>query len=140
MAQYTLRDIVSRASMEIGISLKPLAAVIGSPDQDIAQMQSLLHVVADEVLLDEPYKRTLGNEEWIMDAATGQTKPDFTADSDVVLFDGRLAIDGLKYRFKQEKGLEFGENMRDFINRQNKIASRVNGRVIDMDLDEGRTV
>ena len=37
-----------------------------------------------------------------------------TADDDIVLFDARLAIDGLKYRFLKAKGLEYGEEQRDF--------------------------
>ncbi len=57
---------------------------------------------------------------------------------DRIGFDARLAIDGLKYRFLQAKGLEFGEQMRDFINRLNKLASRANGRVIDLYEDGGR--
>ena len=49
-------DIVSQASMEIGIAQRPVSQVVGSPDQDIVQMAALLHAVADEVLLEEPYR------------------------------------------------------------------------------------
>ena len=38
----------------------------------------------------------------------------------------------------QAKGLEFGEQMRDFTTRMNKLAVRANNRVLDLDCDEGR--
>ena len=63
-----------------------------------------------------------------------------TADTDRLLFDGRLAVNGLKYRFLQAKGLEFGEQMRDFSNRMAKVAARANNRVLDLNEDWGRTV
>jgi len=51
--------------------------------------------------------------------------------------DPRLAVDGLKYRFLKAKGLEYGEEQRDFIVRLNKIAGR-NAPVIDLNEDPGR--
>ena len=135
----TLRDVITKASMEIGTAQRPVSAVIGSLDQDIIQMQALLHAVADEVLLDEPYRNELGDGMWILDE-NGNPKEDFTADSDLIAFDGRLAVDGVKYRFLKAKGLEFGEEMRDFINRLNKLSARINGVVLDLDLDEGRWI
>jgi hypothetical protein len=60
-----------------------------------------------------------------------------TADDDIILFDPRLTVDGLKYRFLKAKGLEYGEEQRDFISRLNKIAGR-NAPVIDMNEDPGR--
>lgn len=137
--KLTVKQIVSQASLEVGITLRPVNAVAGSQDQDIVQMAALLSAVADEVLLDEPYRVSLGDGIWL-EAADGTPKPLPTADDDVVLFDGRLAIDGLKFRFLAAKGLEFGEQMRDFTNRLNKLAGRVNARVIDLDVDEGRTL
>jgi hypothetical protein len=141
MAQLlTLKGIVSQASLELGITLTPVAAVVGSLDQDIVQMASLLHVVADELLLDEPYRTTLGDGVWAMATDEATPKPGGpTLDSDLILFDGRLAIDGLKFRFLQAKGLEFGEQMRDFTNRLNKLAGRANARVLDLDAEEGRS-
>jgi hypothetical protein len=133
----TVKDCISQASLEIGIIQKPVSSVIDSPDADIVQMVALLSNVADEILLDEPYRATLGDEAWIYDQS-GNPKAAITADSDVIGFDARLAIDGLKYRFLQAKGLEFGEQMRDFINRLNKLAARVNGRVLDLYGDGGR--
>ena len=133
----TVKDAVSQASLEIGIAQRPVSTVIESPDSDIVQMVALLSNVADEVLLDEPYRRTLGDEVWLYDE-NGNPKYAVSADTDVIGFDARLAIDGLKYRFLQAKGLEFGEQMRDFINRLNKLASRVNGRVIDLYEEGGR--
>lgn len=138
MAQLaTVLDCVSSASQEIGIAQSQVATVVGSLDQDIAQMLALLYVVADEVLMEEPYKETLGDGVWIF-AADGTPKPRITADDDRIAFDGRVAINGLKYRFLKAKGLEFGEEMRDFLSRLNKLGARANARVLDLDTDPGR--
>lgn len=135
--KLTLKGIVSQASLEIGITLRPVTAVTGSLDQDIIQMWSLLEAVADELLLDEPYRTTLGDGFWVL-GADGTPKSSATEDDDIILFDGRLAIDGLKFRFLAAKGLEFGEQMRDFTNRLNKLAGQANARVIDLDAETGR--
>lgn len=134
---YTILDIVSQAALEIGITQDRVSSVVSTKDQDITQMRALLHQVADEVLLEEPYQVTLGDGYWISDA-NGTPLEYFNADDDLVLFDGRLAVDGLKYRFLKAKGLEFGEEMRDFLSRLNKLAGRVNGKVLDLDTDWGR--
>jgi hypothetical protein len=134
-----LKTAVSQASLEIGITLRPVSAVTGSLDQDIVQMAALLQAVADELLLEEPYKTTLGDGYWVR-GADGTPKYYPTADDDVILFDARLTIDGLKFRFLAAKGLEFGEQMRDFTVRLNKLAGRANARLIDLDADEGRAV
>jgi hypothetical protein len=139
MAQLrTVKDIVSSASMEIGIVSAPISTISGS-DQDIAQMVALLDAVADEVLLDAPYRTTLGDGVWLHDVE-GNPKVTPTADSDRVLFDARLAINGLKFRFLKSKGLEFGEEMRDFTQRLNKLAGAAEGNVIDLYADEGRII
>lgn len=132
----TLVQAVSDASLEIGIIQRPLSIVIGTADQDIAQMAALLMNVADELLLDPPYRDELGDGNWLVD--TGQTtfKARPTDDTDIILFDPRLVVDGLKYRFLKAKGLEYGEEQRDFITRLNKIAGR-NAPVIDLN-DPGR--
>jgi hypothetical protein len=135
----TVKDCVSQASLELGISQAPVSSAMQTNDQDIIQMVALLSAVADEVLLEEPYKVTLGDGIWLM-GADGKPKPAPDKDEDLILFNGRLAIAGLKFRFLQAKGLEFGEPMRDFTSRLNKLASRVNARVIDLDLDEGRVI
>jgi hypothetical protein len=62
------------------------------------------------------------------------------SDSDVIQFDGRLAVQGLKWRFLQAKGLEFGESLRDFTSRMNKLAARSNARVLDLDIDGSRWI
>ena len=134
----TLKELVSDASMELGIAQAPVSNVTNTRDQDIVQMLSLLKAVADEVLLEEPYKRTLGDGIWIA-GSDGKKKPVFTQDSDLILFDGRLAINGIKFRFLKAKGLEFGEEMRDFASRLNKLAG-ANARVLDLDIEEDRTV
>lgn len=136
MAVITVKDCISQASMEIGISQRPVSTAVGTNDQDVAQMLALLSVVADEVLLDQPYVDTLGDGVWVF-SNTGAPKPAITADDDLIGFDGRLAIDGLKYRFLKSKGLEFGEEMRDFLTRLNKLAAKVNGRVLDLDAASG---
>ena len=133
----TVKDCVSQAAMEIGITQKPVSIAVGSLDQDVAQMTALLSAVADEVLMEEPYKRTLGDGYWLVDV-TGQPLDRPSADTDLIAFDGRLAVIGLKYRFLKAKGLEFGEEMRDFLSRMNKLASRQIGRVLDLDTDVGR--
>lgn len=136
MAQLgTAKDIVNQASQEIGLTQKAISTVTGN-DQDISQMLSLLSNVADEVLLEEPYNTLLGDGVWCVDQ-DGKPKLQPTTDNDVILFDRRLAINGAKYRFLKAKGLEFGEELRDFTTRMNKIAGR-NARVLDLDTDEGR--
>jgi hypothetical protein len=55
-----------------------------------------------------------------------------SADTDQILFDGRLAVAGLKFRFLAAKGLEFGEPLRDFSTRLNKLAGRANKRLLDL--------
>lgn len=136
MGLITVKDCISQASMEIGITQRPVQSAVGSQDQDVAQMLALLDLVADEVLSEEPYKESLGDV-WVF-SATGDPKPAITADDDVIGFDRRLAIDGLKYRFLKAKGLEFGEEMRDFITRLNRSAARANGRVLDLNATGGR--
>lgn len=131
------KDIVSQASLEIGITQRPVSTVSSTNDQDIAQMLALLSNVADELLLEEPYKYVLGDGVWCTDK-DGVPKDRPTTDTDLILFDKRLAIDGAKYRFLKAKGLEFGEEQRDFITRMNKIAGR-DAPVLDLDVDEGRT-
>jgi hypothetical protein len=133
----TLLDVVSDASLEIGIVQRPVANVVGTADQDIAQMTALLQNVADELLLDPPYNSQLGDGNWLIDSGMQVRKARPTADDDVVLFDARLAVDGLKYRFLKAKGLEYGEEQRDFITRLNKIAGH-NAPVLDLNSDTGR--
>ena len=133
----SLLDIVSQAALEIGITQQRVSSVVTSNDQDIVQMRALLHSVADEVLSEEPYQETLGDQNWISDV-DGNPLAAFAADTDIVLFDGRLAINGVKYRFLKAKSLEFGEEMRDFTTRMNKLGARVNARVLDLDAEGGR--
>jgi|SRR6188768_3956477 len=133
----TLLDIVSQAAMEIGISQNRVTSVVSSQDQDIIQMRSLLHAVADDVMQEEPYRETLGDQGWISDQF-GEPQDRFVLDTDLVLFDGRLAINGLKWRFLSGKGLEFGETLRDFTSRMNKLSARANNRVLDLDVDASR--
>jgi len=140
MALLTVKDAVSQASLEIGITQRPVSQAVGSLDQDIVQMTALLSAVADEVLDEEPYQETLGDGYWLVgaDGITKKTVP--TADTDVILFDGRLAVAGLKFRFLAAKGLESGEPMRDFATRINKLAGRANNKVLDLysESDGGR--
>ena len=133
----TIVDAVSDASLEIGIVQRPVTNVVGSADQDIAQMAALLQNVADELLLDAPYRDQLGDGNWLIDGAMEVRKSRPTSDTDVILFDPRLAVSGLKYRFLKAKGLEYGEEQRDFIARLNKIAGR-NAPVLDLNYDVGR--
>lgn len=145
MAQLiSILQAVNEASMEIGISQSPSSQVLGSLDEDIVQMAALLNSVADELLLDEPYRDLLGDGNWLIseDGSTYKARctPGVAVDTDRILFDARLCVDGLKYRFLKAKGLEFGEEMRDFLNRLNKIAVRVNQRVLDLDQAEGRVL
>ena len=133
----TIVDAVSDASLEIGIVQRPVTNVVGTADQDIAQMLALLSNIADELLLDPPYRDQLGDGNWLTDPQMVVRKARPTADSDIILFDLRLAINGLKYRFLKAKGLEYGEEQRDFIVRLNKIAGR-NAPVIDLNEDPGR--
>jgi hypothetical protein len=133
----TIVDAVSDASLEMGIVQRPVTNVIGTADQDIAQMTALLQNVADELLIDPPYREQLGDGNWLMDSGGTVRKARPTADTDIILFDPRLAVDGLKYRFLKAKGLEYGEEQRDFIARLNKLAGR-GAPVIDLNDDVGR--
>jgi len=130
-------DAISDASLEIGIVQRPVTNVVGTADQDIAQMAALLQNVADELLVDPPYRDQLGDGNWLIDAGGVVRKSRPTADDDLILFDGRLTVNGLKYRFLKAKGLEYGEEQRDFIVRLNKIAGR-NAPVIDLYAEDGR--
>lgn len=137
----TLREVIGRAQIEIGIALVSPSIVIGSKDQDVLQMAALLHGVADEVLDEMPYKVTLGDRLW----CASNTNPPVSrpagpqADTDLILFDGRLAVAGLKMRFRAAKGLEFGEDMRDFSTRLSKLALEW-APVIDTYAEEGREI
>jgi hypothetical protein len=138
MAQLlTARDVVSQAQMELGITQKPISTVTNTLDQDISQMLALMANVADEIILEPSYKILLGDEVWCTDK-DGNPKLWPTTDTDIILIDGRLMIDGLKYRFLKTKGMEFGEEMRDFTVRMNKLARRSNNNVVDLNEDEGR--
>ena len=130
-------DIVSDASLEIGITQTPVTNVVTTSDEDVAQMTALMGNVADELLIDPPYREQLGDGNWLIDSGLVVRKSRPTADDDIVLFDARLAIDGLKYRFLKAKGLEYGEEQRDFLSRLNKLAGR-NSPVIDLNVDPGR--
>jgi hypothetical protein len=136
----SILQAVNDASMEIGIAQRPASQAMGSFDEDVAQMVALLTAVADELMFEEPYQYELGDGYWLRgeDGVTLKDRP--TADTDLILFDGRLAVCGLKYRFLAAKGLEYGEPMRDFSNRMAKIAARANERVLDLDTDWGRVV
>lgn len=133
----SVKDCISQASLEIGITQRPISTAVGSSDQDIVQMLALLDTVAGEVLMEQPYRDTLGDGIWVF-SAQGDPKETITADDDLIGFERRLAIDGLKYRFLKAKGLEFGEEMRDFLNRLNKHGARANARVLDLDAEDGR--
>src|SRR5215471_2954383 len=132
MQKATVKDVVNQAALEIGTTQVPVSQVFSSADQDIVQMGALINAVADEILLEEPYRITLGDQVWVTDA-TGNPKIFATEDTDLILFDARLAISGVKYRFLLNKGLEYGEIMRDFTVRLNKLAGRINGKVLDLD-------
>lgn len=135
MAQYkSVLTIISDAAMEIGIAQRPVSSVVDTQDQDIAQMRQLLYAVADEVLFEEPYRDILGDGNWIFDV-NAIFKDRITSNDDRIAFDGRLATNGIKWRFLKAKGLEFGEEQRDFTNRMNKIAAQHNPKVLDLDLD-----
>ena len=133
----TILQIVSDVSMELGTAQIPVTQALGSTDQDIAQITALMQNVADELLLDPPYRDALGDGNWVYDPGLLIRKARPTQDGDVVLFDPRLSVSGLKYRFLKAKGLEYGEEQRDFIARLNKLAGR-NAPVLDLNVDPGR--
>ena len=95
----TVKAAVDQASREIGIAQFPIGQAIGSQRPGHLADDGAAHAVADEVLLDQPYETTLGDGYWLLDAATGVRKKAPTADTDIILFDGRLAINGLKFGF-----------------------------------------
>lgn len=128
----TVIAAVDQASREVGIAQFPIGQAVGSSDQDISQMTALLSAVADELLLDEPYETVIGDGYWLLDATTGERKKKPTKDDDIVLFDARLTVNGLKFRFLKAKGLEFGEELRDFTTTLNKLAAKANNQVVDL--------
>ena len=139
MKLFTLKEVIGQAQIEVGIAQSMPATVVGSHDQDIVQMAALLSAVADEVLLEEPYKVTLGDGIWCA-SAEGTPRPlGPVKDTDVILFDGRLAVTGLKFKFLAAKGLEYGEQMRDFNTRLSKLAQPT-ARILDLDAEVGRQV
>lgn len=132
----TVKEVVNQAALECGTTQTGVSTVFNSADQDIVQMGALLSAVADEVVLEEPYKYQLGDGCCFRDE-DGVPLIYPSQDTDVVLIDHRLAINGLKYRFLQAKGLEFAEQLRDYTVRMNKLAGRT-AAVLDLDADEGR--
>lgn len=136
-ALITVKDAVSQASMEIGIVQLPVSTAVGSRDEDIAQMTALLRAVAVEVMMSSPYEESLADGYWLR-ATDGTPRAIPQADSDLILFDPRLAISGLKFRFLKAKGLEFGEEMRDFTAVMNRVASKSNARLLDLEEDGSR--
>ena len=102
-----------------------------------SQMMALLSAVADEILQEDPYEQRLSDGNWLIDANSGVLKARPEYDTDLILFDARLAVSGLKWRFLAAKGLEFGEIMRDFSNRLNRIAADSNAVIIDLNADPG---
>jgi hypothetical protein len=136
--RITIIEAVSQASMEIGITQAPVTQAVGTLDQDIAQMVALLSAVAGEVLDDEPYEETLGDGYWLLDIDSQTKKAAPTKDTDIILFDPRLAIAGLKFMFLKAKGLEFGEELRAFTVKMNKLAARANRRVLDLNEEAER--
>jgi hypothetical protein len=138
-ALITVKQAVNDAAKEIGIAQTDYEQVLGSRDEDVLQMASLLTAVADEILLEEPYQDLLGDGNWLLSVdGTYRNRP--FADTDVLLFDGRIAIAGLKFRILQAKGLEFGEQMRDYMTRMGKIAARANNRVLDLNEEWSREI
>ena len=133
----TILQFVSDVSLELGTTQLPVVQALGSADQDIAQLTALIQNVADELMLDPPYCDALGDGNWLYDPGLLIRKARPTQDTDIVLFDPRLAISGLKYRFLKAKGLEYAEEQRDFIARLNKLAAR-NAPVLDLNSDLGR--
>jgi hypothetical protein len=138
-ALKTVLDVVSQVAIEIGIAQQRVSTVVATADQDVAQMRGLLAAVADEVMAEEPYQTSLGDQNWLQ-SSTGEPLQAIASDDDVIQFDGRLAMSGLKWRFLQAKGLEFGESQRDFTVRMNKLAARANDRVLDLDIDGSRWI
>jgi hypothetical protein len=56
--------VVGAAQIEVGIAQVYPSTVKNSLDQDVIQIAALLSDVADEVLLEEPYRTTLGDGVW----------------------------------------------------------------------------
>ena len=130
---------INQASKEIGIS-RGLQSAVQSLDQNIIQMVALMNVVAGECLKSEPYRTTIGDGVWIIDAVAHTPKYAATQDSDLIVIDDRIMIDGLKYRFLKAKGFEYGEELRDFLEGLNKAAAAANAELVDLDIDGGDTV
>lgn len=51
---------------------------------------------------------------WATDSTGATGKSLVTADEDIFLLDDEILLSGLKWRWKKEKGLEFGEDMRSY--------------------------
>lgn len=60
------------------------------------------------------YRYQYISNKWINDVSAGSMVADWTADTDTCIFNDRLMRFGLRYRWKQEKGLSYAEEMEDF--------------------------
>ena len=54
------------------------------------------------------------SQNWILDADGTTTKARFTADTDTILLPYDLVLQGLKWRWKAEKGFEYAEDFRTY--------------------------
>jgi hypothetical protein len=134
----TVLQIINAALKEIGIIQASVKAATTSANKNVVQILALMQATADEMLLDQPYENTLGDGYWLVEPSTGQHYAYVQADTNLVLFDDRVFIDNLKARFLSANGLEYGESMRDYAMRLNKLAVRANRRVLDLDEGGGR--
>jgi len=55
---------------------------------------------------------------WVLDADDVTVKPEFTADSDTIIFDNNMFKVGVRWMWKQSKGLDYAEDMATFERRK----------------------
>lgn len=77
------------------------------------------------------------SKNWILDVDGSTTKRRFTADTDAIMLPDDLCLQGLRWRWKKEKGLDYAEDFRTYEIQVKDALGRNGGKpVIKMDSDE----
>jgi hypothetical protein len=66
------------------------------------------------------------SKNWV-EAADGELKPTFTADTDTPLLESRLFVLGLRWRFRKTKGLDYAEDYKTYQKEVQKVQGKDGG-------------
>jgi len=72
---------------------------------------------------DEIYFEYL-SDKWVTDSGRSTKYSTMQADTDLPLLDDQLLVHGLRWRFKRENGLEYGESYREYERRLKNLIAR----------------